>query len=146
MPATSFHPGPDKLFAEGPRLSVAVSAPSRWLALLARTGQPIPNPEGGWALVDTGATLSAVDAQIATRLNLPVISAARVLTAAGPATQPVYAVALALGTSPAQVLEPVFATGTDLQAHGLVALIGRDILRRLMLLYDGRLGYWAVGW
>lgn len=68
MKQNSLHPT-DALVLRGPTMSVNVGLDTGWK----RSGRPnlpnIPIP----ALVDTGATVSSLDVQLAVRLRLPVV-------------------------------------------------------------------------
>lgn len=88
------------------------------------------------ALIDTGATSSVVDASLVRSLGVNPIGMANVGTAGGPATQPVYPLRITLqGVNLTINFSQV--TGAPLNAMGLVALLGRDLLARMILLYDG---------
>lgn len=148
MPVNRFAPGADRLFSDGPWLPVAVEVPSAHSRVLVAHGLPVPQPVVGRALVDTGATHTCIDKQVAKRLGLPPLSSRDVLTASGITRQPVYFVMLTIATDPAQKIDPLPVLGADLAAaaHGLIALIGRDLLARMALLYLGPAGEWALLW
>ena len=57
-------------------------------------------------------------------------------TAAGPATHPVYPIRLQL-QGVGLVLEFSRVTGAPLKGMNLVALLGRDVLAKMILIYDG---------
>jgi hypothetical protein len=54
----------------GPLLQVEISIPSALEQLLAAQNQPIPSPKTGWALIDTGATRTCVDAKTVSALGV----------------------------------------------------------------------------
>lgn len=97
------------------------------------------------ALIDTGARMSSIDVGIAERLNLPIIGPPiDGIAASGPfRSDPVLAL----------IHLPDFETTVygrfltlPLVEHDLPVqvLIGRDILRRRKLSYDGIVGIWAM--
>ena len=91
------------------------------------------------ALIDTGASESSIDEQLAQQLQLPLIDQEQVSGIGGTITLNIY-----LG----HVVIPTIATmygrftGVHLQAGGQYhqALIGRTLLKDTLLVYDGRTG------
>lgn len=101
-------------------------------------GGPIP-PQSGpvLALVDTGATESCIDADLADGLGLPVVDERRIAGVGGLHDVPVYL---------AQIMIPQLS----FVQHGLFAgvdlggrdgthrvLIGRNLMKGLVMIYDG---------
>lgn len=41
-------------------------------------------------------------------------------------------------------LPEMFVIGSDLKRQGIVALLGRDILARSVLVYNGSAGHWTI--
>lgn len=122
---------------------VAVSNP-RGQALQA-AGQPIPAPVPIQALVDTGASGTCIDPAVLSQLQIPQSGSVMVhtpTTGATPAAAAQYDVALiipgATSNDPPLVFETIPVMASQLhQAQGIHALIGRDILSRCVLLYNG---------
>lgn len=93
-------------------------------------------------MIDTGAYASAVDAQIFHKLGLHAIDRVGFQSAAGLSISEVFPVRLSFPELeiPRLELERVFGCplgwreGSD---EGLIMLIGRDILRKFLLIYDG---------
>ena len=138
---TPFHP--DGLVALGPRLAVQLEVPSALAKQLAATGARVPTPVTGTALIDTGATRSAIDRTVVTRLGLNPVGLVTLGTAAGPIPQALYPVRLIIQQMnfPAE-FESV--TGCDLSGTDLIMLIGRDVLRVSMSVYDGNSGQYSL--
>jgi predicted aspartyl protease len=109
---------------------------------LHRSGQPIPKPVTGRALVDTGATPTCIDPGIAARLGLKPIGTSQVHT---PSTQGVaftcnvYDVSLVIPTSPGSPFRimTLAAFESSLTPQGIDVLIGRDVLEHATMFYDG---------
>jgi hypothetical protein len=105
-------------------------------ASLRVAGQPVPSPFPTTALIDIGASHTAVHPMILHHLGV-IQSGAALVRVPGRvhASLPLYRVRITLGTHrPAfavQVAKIVPAT------HTVAVLIGRDILRNATLLFDG---------
>ena len=120
----------------GPQVGVLIDIPEALAKLLAAGGKPAPTPVSGMALIDTGATSSAVDVSVVTALGVNPVGTAQVGTAGGPTTQPVYPIRMQL-QGVGLTINFSRVTGAPLQQMGLVALLGRDMLSRMILYYDG---------
>ncbi len=93
----------------------------------------IPPPIKGYALIDTGASSTCVDDSVARRLGLPVVDVVHISSASHPSTlQNVYPVQLMIEGFPVSIEVPM-AIGTMLASQGIIALIGRDLLRHCTL-------------
>jgi hypothetical protein len=97
------------------------------------------------ALIDTGATKSAVAEAVAQQLGIQPSGLVNVGTAAGMQQQPVYSARFSFPGGPLPPIEFAELTGVNLQGHTvpglqlpLIALIGRDILSRFVMIYDGQ--------
>ena len=92
------------------------------------------------ALVDTGAAITCIDSSLARELALPVINQRSVSGAHGRATLNMHLAQVYIPSLDI-VVYGEFA-GAHLTAGGLrhFALIGRNILRRLKMTYDGTTG------
>lgn len=134
----------------GPVLQVEVHVPNRLALLLQAQGQPLPAPVTGWALLDTGASRTAVHREIAQRLGVNTVGTATGGTAGGQVTHQLYPFRLAF---PAIGWDVEFsaAAGVDLTGqvvHGqqVVALVGRDILGGCVFAYNGPGGLFTLSW
>jgi len=129
-----------RLQTVGPRVPVEVHLSQPLAAYYAQQSLPIPQPQTGWALIDTGASASAVDRGALQALSIQPISTVQVHTPSGQSTQFAHPVRLAFpGTGlPDWPLHSVL--GTDLAGQQLLALVGRDILRHMVLVYSGVIG------
>jgi hypothetical protein len=68
-------------------MQVQVEVPQALAAYLSKQGQPIPAPQSGWALIDTGATRTCVDRDVLTRLGVQPTGTVKTGTAAGQVEQ-----------------------------------------------------------
>ncbi len=139
-----FTPNPTRLQHTGPCIRVKVDIPAVLAQLLETTGGAIPASPTGWALIDTGAGVSAVDGDVLRTLGVAAIGLAEVTTASGKAIYPKYPARLSFPETPLPPHEFGGLLGADLSGYRLaegpsiIALIGRDILRDFVLVYNGR--------
>jgi len=126
------------LHQAGPILPIQVAIPLALENQLRQTGQAVPQPISGSALIDTGATFSAVDDTLFQRLGVPPIGLSPTGTAGGPAQLNVYPARFILPGSVQVGFSRV--TGVHLTGQPMIALIGRDVLTSMLLVYNGPQG------
>jgi hypothetical protein len=123
-------------------IPVSVSVPIRLQEYLLSHGyEPHPSKQG-FALVDTGASISAVDDRVMLALDIPPVNQMETQTPHGLGFSNLYNAsaslpeiglpAVALDRCLGSYLGEPFEDGTE-----IIMLIGRDILRRCVLTYDG---------
>ena len=123
-------PDQTALLEFGPSLEVVVSP---------LVDPPRPPTEGHTthALVDTGATQSCIDVQVAESLDLPVVDFVMIAGAAGESRHPLYAARVAIPAL--EIFEFGAFAGVDLgageQPHRV--LLGRTFLQGTVMIYDG---------
>ncbi|MBF0567513.1 MAG: hypothetical protein HQK95_01465 [Nitrospirae bacterium] len=98
----------------------------------------IPPAITGWGLIDTGATITAVDDAIIKSLGLLPIDRGKVLTPQGSAEQDIFSLRITLSNLTKVNVYKVF--GSTLKEQGFIALIGRDILKHCVFVYNGTTG------
>ncbi|MCI4347277.1 MAG: retroviral-like aspartic protease family protein, partial [Thermoplasmata archaeon] len=103
---------------------------------LVKDKKSVPQPVTGVALIDTGATFSAIDQGVAERLGLNPIGVAKTGTASGRRDAPVYAVKFSIHGAMI-IVEDGHVLGVDLEGTGMVALLGRSFLQNTLFIYDG---------
>ena len=127
----------EALSAYGPTFYIRIGIDPAYLP-----GGPIPNlsPVDLPALVDTGASLSCVDATLAERLQLPLVDRRPVTGVHGPQETNFYA-AQFYSPDLDSVVRGLFA-GLPLRSSGHLhyALIGRSFLEHFTMVYEGRTG------
>lgn len=126
-----------RLAFEGPTLPVAIGVPAPVLTYLQARNKPVPPPVVGQALIDTGASVCAIDEGIVQALGIPPFGAQAIHTPSGPAQQLTYPASLSFPGTPLPNISFADFVGAPLQAAGIVALIGRSVLRDYVFFYNG---------
>ena len=134
-----YEPAPELLMAQGPVIPVLLSISEEMQQALMAEGKAIPEPTRGLALIDTGAARTCVDEEAARRAGLPTRGTAKMASASHPEHEvPVFAGRIVLDSININVSN---AMGVNLSGSpDLVALIGRDMLRKCIFVYDGNAG------
>ena len=128
----------------GPIVQVSVSVEQNIAQQLLAQGVPLPAPERGLALIDTGATSTCIDEAAAARLNLPAIDVVIIASASHASTQQnVHPIQIEVVGLPITISAPR-AIAAPLAAQGLVVLIGRDVLRHCTLFYNRPSGSFSL--
>jgi predicted aspartyl protease len=139
------HPPPNpiaELAVPGPRIPIAIALHATILQQLSLQGAPSSAIVTGQALIDTGAGITCIDIDAATQLGAPIIDYVTMTSASHSGNvQPVYPVQLQIPGTGIAINAPR-AVGFPLAAsQGIIALIGRDILQYMVLVYNGVGGY-----
>ena len=143
-------PSPKSLAIDGPIMQIQVEIPPVLAESLQKSSTPIPNPVEGFALIDTGASITAIDDVIFGQLGINPNGVARVGTAGGPQQQSTYPVRLTFPGTGIPGVNHGKALGCNLTGQivlgkrRLIALIGRDILQRFILIYNGSAGMFSM--
>ena len=125
---------------QGPRLQVEVSIHPTLAQHLQTQNQPVPAPAVGWALIDTGATLSCVDDSVIQQLHIQPVGIIQIGTAGGPQNQAQYPAQFSFPGTPFPQMNFSTVIGVHLTGQGIIALIGRDVLQHFVMIYNGGLG------
>jgi predicted aspartyl protease len=105
----------------------------------ASAGKTNVPPVTGMGLIDTGAGSTCIDEDVARRLNLPVVNVVKLTSAThSDVLRNVYPVTFDIPGI--QQVDCPLAIGVPLQSQGIIALIGRDILSKAALFYNGPTG------
>jgi len=135
----------DFLANSGPLLTVAIGLSQPKAAILRITNQPVPQKQIVQALIDTGASGTVIDQGLVPLLGL--VQIGTLLMHSASATNivvPTYDVMFAIGgpaKGPAMGLhyveQNIQVTSAPLAIQNIGALIGRDILSKCLLTYNG---------
>jgi predicted aspartyl protease len=128
------------LWQRGPCAQVAIGLSDQVAQELIKRNEPVPAPTVGLALIDTGSSSSCIDEETAKGMGLPVVGVANLASASHSshaANQ--YPIKIDL-----QGVKFAFnvpnAIGAPLKCQNLIAIIGRDVLQRCCLIYNGATG------
>lgn len=150
MPVYNWHYWPiqgqigtaDILRAGGPLLPVEVAVPDALAQYLTQQGQAVPAPVIGVALIDTGASVTAVHQDVFTSLAVSAVGSATVGSANGPSQKPTFPAKISFpgtqlqGIGFNQVLS-CDLTGQLVNGQQVIVLMGRDLLQHFILIYNG---------
>ena len=136
---------PNALVTNGPIAPAEFQVPPQLAQLLQDQSQPVPPPQQGMVLIDTGATRSCADTAVMSKLGVYPVGQVDLGTAGGKTTASLYPARLLIGVGVMpQPLSIDFSSvvGVDLSGQSvggqtLIGLIGRDILSRSILVYNG---------
>jgi predicted aspartyl protease len=125
----------------GPVVQVTVTIEQNAGKALLSQGKVVQS-KNGLALIDTGASNTCIDDQAAKDLGLPVIDVA-IMQSATHEKHPcnVYPVQI---VTPVVTLNSPRTLGAALASQGLVIIIGRDVLQKCNLFYNGPAGQFTL--
>ena len=147
MPSITLSSGPT-----GPTLNVVVGPSEPLQQVLKAAGLPIPATVSGVFLVDTGASNTVVDHNLIAPLGLQPTGTVMCHT---PSTDgnavAMYQYDLLIfipgnGPHPGWYLEAVPVTASSFAGQAIDGLIGRDILDRGLLVYNGQNGHFTLAY
>jgi hypothetical protein len=131
------------LTQSGPLVSVEISVPTALKAHLSEKGLPIPAPQPGFALIDTGAFATAVDQSIFDALGVAPINKIKTTTPHGEAESPIYPAsvsfpALSVTDMPMETLIGCNLKWKSAEGQDVIMLLGRDLLQYFLMVYNGK--------
>lgn len=133
----------EALRTRGPIIPVQVGVPPSMAEKLRAEGQTPPPPEEIPALVDTGASITAINVGAGQRLGLPQTGTVQIGGATGVSQMPMFAAFLKIA-EPSVEFGAMQVGGANLNAPHFEMLIGRDVLCSMHLAYDGRKGQFSL--
>lgn len=124
------------LAAGGPLVPVTLTLKEEISRAYAEHGGNLPEPVAGFAMIDTGATRTCFDEASARKAGFPITGIAPMTSATHANHEvPVFSGRIVMGSFNIDV---VGGLGANLAAFdGLVALIGRDLLKDALFTYNG---------
>ncbi|MGC8544281.1 MAG: aspartyl protease family protein [Vulcanisaeta sp.] len=139
----------DVLKINGPMIVIDIEPAGVIQSFAQSRGVTLNNVRNVAALIDTGASITAVDKGVLNKLGYPPYGTINLTTAGGTAAVPMYLVKLTLFSNVPSViarivLDNISVAAVDLATQQYKALIGRDVLRNILLIYDGAAGQITV--
>jgi len=129
---------------DGPRIAIEIGVPTVLAKFLVRSGLPVPAARRGFALIDTGASITAVDEEVVASLGIQPIGQMKLSTPSQSRPAWLYAARLTCSAVAVPVVEILDIVGCTLQPQGFIALLGRNFLRKVVLVYDGPGGFFTL--
>jgi hypothetical protein len=147
MPVFDFpHRGKDGgslLKDNGPLIQVEVGLPEALQADFVRKGIALVPPRAGYALIDTGASLSSVHEPVLQAFRIPPIDRISTQTPHGAGKSMVYPAKISFPGLSIRDLPMDRVVGCDLKweasdGEEIIMLLGRDLLQGFLLVYNGK--------
>lgn len=129
---------PLDLIRFGPSIDVLIGFDPDFVPSAGRRAQ-LP-PELLPALVDTGAQETALDAELAHSLNLPILERRQIAGASGLFESTVYSAQIYIPELDFTIVGPFDSANLAASGQPYSALIGRTFLRHFSMAYEGRTG------
>lgn len=132
----------DFLAQRGPLVQITISQLEQHQKVLAEAGDDIPAPVAGFALIDTGASVTCIDVASAQQAGLAISGTGSMNSATHANEQvPLFAGRLDIaGLDPNIAIWRALGANLREMHNGIIALIGRDVLKGTVLIYNGLTG------
>jgi hypothetical protein len=139
-------PAPDfagTLMGDGPLIPVEVSMPAALQEWCAKNSVPIPAPVSGYAMVDTGASISGIHEDILTSLSIVPLDSIPLSTPSGSSRTFIYPTQVSFPALQVQGYSMSRVAGFQLDwttndGKRVIMLLGRDLLSQFLLVYNGK--------
>jgi len=132
------------LSISGPFLQIAVGPSRELITAFVPLGVQLSSPQRVTALIDTGAFATVLSPEIVTALKIRPVGAASISTPSTTAPVQCDRYHINVYFDDGFVIENVFAVEAPMGGAQYQCLIGRDILRRATLLYNGPLNQFTL--
>lgn len=136
----------------GPTLNVLIGPSNQLRQVLIDAGAPVPEPVSGIFLVDTGASNTVIDASLIQSLGLNPTGTVMCHTPSTAGTAvPMYQYDLMIyvpGAVNGQgwLIDSIPVMASSFAGQTIAGLIGRDIIDRGLLVYNGHAGHFTLAY
>lgn len=140
----------EAMFNFGAMLAVEIAPPQPLTDLLASQGKTIPPIKTGYALIDTGASVTTLHEQYVKDLGVQAVNARNLSTPSGGVeTHNSYPVRLRVPSHNvdeelSEIITADLAKFLTPEGEPIIGLIGRDFLKSFVLIYNGELGMYTL--
>src|SRR5262249_53971029 len=125
----------------GPKISVTIGQPKAAMQGAHRANVEIKNPLTVTALIDTGASRTVINPQVARTCGLRHTGEVRISSAGHVTARSEFAGAIQFPGTDIHGVDPIGLVACPLPEQDVACLIGRDVLERWNMTYDGRSGF-----
>jgi hypothetical protein len=130
------------MLADGMIVEVLIGLCGKDMTALLAAGQPVPAPVRLRAAIDTGTNITCVNSQTLLHFGLPQVHQSTSTTVGGTIPAFLYEVSFGIPqmgqlTGPLLVIEYLVVMELAQSTDGIDVLIGRDVLRELLVFSDG---------
>jgi hypothetical protein len=127
---------------DGPIIPVEVSMPAALEEWCVKNSVAVPSPISGYALIDTGASISGIHEEILTQLSVVPIDSIPMATPSGDGRMFIYPTRVSFPALNVQGYALSRVAGSQLgwqtsDGKKIIMLLGRDILSLFMVVYTG---------
>ena len=133
----------------GAIIPIEITIPNALAEFRTQNKESLPTPISGLALIDTGATISAVEKEIIESLGVKSVGTTSTSTANGVANHFLYPAKFRFPTINDFEFDFNSITGVEFGGYTIdnqkvVALLGRDVLSTAIFIYNGTLGLYSL--
>lgn len=132
------------LLRGGMVLDVSIGIDKQTAKELASIGGEISKPRVVTGLIDTGAAITSVRADIADSMGLKVTGASTILTAGDPVNVNTYAASLEFPNTNLKSFDVLPIVALPMTGQNIEMLIGRDLMQRWIITYNGVAGSFTI--
>lgn len=134
----------DVLRQRGAITTVSIGYPKSLADGLRARGKPVPPPRTISAMIDTGASISAIEDSVAKSIGLVKTGATYITGVGGASQRPIYSAQIFVSPPSGIRYDPIQIAGVTFGSPQFSMLIGRDILSDLALSYMGKQGKFSI--
>lgn len=131
---------PRTLISDGPVLQIQIGVTLDEMDFASVSGEPVSRPLKIRALIDTGASLTVINPEVANRCRLRQTGFQLLSAAGSEGRYPSFSASISFPGSSLRGFDPVPVVACKLPRQSIACLIGRDLMARWSLEYDGRTG------